>query len=94
MSGPDLLTGSGQRIDPFLVELAARRLDCRPGELIKWRMEGGLLVVIAPDGRKFKFTLDEVRAMSSDPSERDRQALDPSPRPKSAAAVKRPAKPR
>ncbi len=69
MNHPDLLNvggAYGQETYPFVVELAANHLGCRPDELVKWRMEGDLLVVIAPDGRKFKYTVDQVKAMADE----------------------------
>ena len=48
---------------PFAVELAARHLACRPDELVDWKLHDDRLVVIAPDGRKFTYTVDQVRAM-------------------------------
>ena len=46
-------------------EIAALLAGCKPDEMMKFRDEGDLVVVIAPDGRKYKYTNEQLEAAAS-----------------------------
>lgn len=42
-------------------EIVAAKLGCKPDELLAYvEKPGGVIIAIAPDGRKFKFMREEV----------------------------------
>ena len=60
--------------------IAGLLAGCEPDQMLKFRDEGDLVVVIVPDGRKYKYTNAQL------------EAAEPKPEPKAKAAAKAPAK--
>jgi hypothetical protein len=40
--------------------ISAFLVDCKPGELINYRMEGSMAVFVGPDGKKYRLTAEQL----------------------------------
>ena len=69
--------------------IAGLLAGCEPDQMLKFRDEGDLVVVIVPDGRKYKYTNAQLEAAEPKPPDKNVQGQ---ATPKAKAAAKAPAK--
>ena len=65
-------------------EIAGLLAGCEPDQMLKFRDEGDLVVVITAEGKKYKYTNEQLEAAEPKP--------EPKPKAPAKAAAKAPAK--